>query len=394
MRRLSLSQARRIALEAQGLAKPRPSGSIDIRHMRKVFRSVGVVQLDSVNVAVRTHYMPFFSRLGPYRQGSLEDLAYGRNEVFEYFGHMASLQPVEQLPLFRWRMSSQRPWGRVQEIMQKEPGYLDSVLDEVRRRGMVTPADLDDPGERTGPWWGHGKGKTALDWHFANGRVGVRRDANFRLSYDLLERVLPPEWVATNGLEAPDAHRQLMTLAARSLGVATAEDLGDYYRLRPAHFRPAVEALVAAGDLEEVEVQGWSKPAYLSPHASLPRSATATTLISPFDSLIWFRDRTERLFAFDYRIEIYVPQPQRKYGYYVYPFLMGENLVARVDLKADRKAGVLNAQGAFLEPGAQAGTTAEALAVELSLFARWLGLSDVKVGRRGNLATALRRAMS
>ena len=361
--------------------------------MRSVFASVGVVQLDSVNVAVRAHYMPFFSRLGPYRTGLLEELAYERTEVFEYWGHMASLQPVDHFPLFRWRMDQDKPRYRAAELMEDEPGYLEAVLEEVRTRGVTTASDLADSGERTGPWWGHGKGRTALEWHHANGKLGARRDANFRLNYDLLERVLPAEVLGRAAPDGPDAHRQLMVLAARSLGVATAEDLGDYYRLRPPEFRPAVQALVGAGALEEVEVEGWDKPGFVSPGVTLPRQANAAALISPFDSLVWYRERTQRLFNFDYRIEIYVPEPKRKYGYYVYPFLMGEELVARVDIKADRKAGALIAKAVYLEPGASAKRTAPALAAELLLMAQWLGMGEVKVGRRGNLAAEVRNAL-
>ena len=390
MRRLSLSQARRVALHAQGLGKPRSNGKVDIRHMRSVFDSVGVVQLDSVNVAVRAHYMPFFSRLGPYRTGLLEELAYQRNELFEYWGHMASLQPIDHLPLLRWRMDLDRTGYRAGELMENEPGYLEAVLEEVRERGITTAADLEDPGERTGPWWGHGKGKTALEWHHANGKLGARRDANFRLSYDLLERIIPANALRRAAPEGPDAHRQLMMLAAQSLGVATVDDLGDYYRLRPAEFRPAVQALVDEKRLEEVEVEGWDKLAYLVPGTRVPRQASATALVSPFDSLIWYRERTERLFTFEYRIEIYVPEPKRKYGYYVYPFLMGEDLVARVDIKADRKAGALLAKGVYLEPGADPTRTAKALAAELNLMAEWLGMDEVKVGRRGNLAAKVK----
>lgn len=390
---LSAAEARRAVLAAQGFAKTRPKGRIDIRHLRRVMRQVGVIQLDSVNVTVRAHYMPFFSRLGSYPRELLDDMAYRRRELFEYWAHVASLVPTRDYSLYRHRMDGFQAWGRVREVMREHPGYVEAVYDEVSRRGPSTAADLADPGSRSGPWWGMAKGTTALEYLFIKGRLAVADRVNFNRVFDLTERVLPPEVMAADAVPVEDAHRRKLMIAARSMGVATLADLADYFRLRVPEARPRVAELVDTGELTEVTVEGWDQRAYMKPGTSIPRRSGASALISPFDSLIWFRPRTERLFDFHYRIEIYVPQPQRQYGYYVYPFLMGDRIAGRVDLKADRKAGLLLAQGAWSEDGANPERVASEMARELKAMASWLELDAVKVGRRGDLATALRRAL-
>ena len=272
--------------------------------------------------------------------------------------------------------------------------YVEAVYREIAGQGPLAVSDLPDPGRnRNRPWWGRSDGKLALEWLFATGRLAASRRANFVRVYDLVERVIPAHLVSAPVPREQDARRELLRLAGRALGVGTLADLADYYRIRTPQARPRVRELVEEGELAEVRVEGWSQPGYLHREARFPRQAGACALLSPFDSLIWFRDRTERLFDFRYRIEIYVPAPQRQYGYYVFPFLTGERMAGRVDLKADRAAGVLIARGAYLEAGCEAGEVAAGLGVQLESMAVWLGLSEVIVERRGNLARPLRRAV-
>ncbi len=392
MRSLTLPQARRIALAAQGLAEPRPEGRVDVRHFRQVMGRLHAIQLDSVIVAVRAHYMPFFSRLGAYDRDRLDGWINGP-EVFEYWGHEASFMPTVDFPLLRYRMKAMEPWGRALKLLKDDPAYIDSIYREVRRKGPLTVSDLENPGSRTGPWWGYHNGKTALEWLNAAGRITTRgRDHAFKCIYDLSSRAIPSA-ARQQRLGRAAAQRRLLVKAAQAHGVGTVADLADYYRIRVPEARPLLKKLAAAGDLNEVTVEGWKDQAYLHPDAVLPRRTTGARLLSPFDSLIWMRPRVSRLFGFDYRIEIYVPQPQRKYGYYVYPFLLNGELVARVDLKADRKAGLLRVPGAFLEPDRPGNRVAFELAKELKLMAGWLSLDGVAVGRRGNLAADLGRRL-
>jgi uncharacterized protein len=390
MRALTSSQARRIALAAQGFADPRPPGRVDVRHLRRVLRRVQLLQIDSVNVLVRSHYLPLFSRLGPYPDGLLDDLAYRRREVFEYWGHAASLVPVEQHRLLRHRMRRCATPGREEAALAAaEPGYVDAVEAEIAARGPLQASELSDPGDRGGPWWGWAKGKIACEWLFGQGRLAVAERRGFARVYDLAERVLPPEVLAAPTPSEEEADRALLLLAARAQGVATAADLADYYRLPPGRIRRRLDDLVHEGLLERVEVEGWGEVAYLHPDARLPRRVDATALVSPFDSLVWRRERIERLFGFHYRLELYVPAPRRVHGYYVLPFLHGETLAGRVDLKADRAAGVLRVPAAWREPGADPAGTARALASELQRMARWLGLTGVVIDGGGDLADPL-----
>ena len=390
---LSNREARSIALAAQGFADRPPAGRVDSRHFDRLFDRVKVVQLDSVNVAVRTHYMPAFSRLGPYPRERFDAYAYGRRRLFEAWGHVASLLPVEHYPLLRHRMEDARSRS-IRSFGQERRAYVEEICREVSERGPLAVSDLRDQGRnRSRPWWGRSDGKLALEWLFATGRLAASRRGNFTRVYDLAERVIPPQVLAAPAPETRDAQRELLRLAARAHGIGDAADLADYYRIRMPQARPLLQELVEEGELLEATVEGWSRPAYLHRDARTPRRIDANAMLSPFDSLIWFRERTERLFGFRYRIEIYVPEPERQYGYYVFPFLTGDTLAARVDLKADRSSGALLVRGAYLEEDCEAGAVAGELATDLEAMVAWLELDEVIVGRRGNLASPLRRAV-
>ena len=408
---LSPKQARRLAIAAQGLARPRPTGRVDARHLRRAIDDVGLLQLDSVNVFCRSHYMPVFSRLGPYPRAALDRLAWhadggakparaGSRDLIEYWGHEASLLPVELQPLLRWRMAraDALAWKGVARVAVEQPRLLEFVLDVVRERGPIRASELAAKGRRREPreMWSWSEEKTALEYLFYAGRVCAARRVNFERLYDLPERVLPPPVLEAPTPSQEEAQRQLILIAARRLGVATEADLGDYFRLPRAESKTRVAELAEDGGLVPVRVEGWRRPAYLSTErpAGLRRAASARALLTPFDSLVWARERTERLFDFRYRIEIYTPAPKRVYGYYVLPFLLGDRLVARVDLKSDRQAGILRVRGAFAEPHAQPGHVAAELADELRLLSQWLGLGSVSVARKGDLAAALRGALS
>jgi uncharacterized protein len=393
---LSAAEARRIALAAQGFTDPRPAGRVDARHLRRVLDRVGLLQIDSVNVLVRSHYLPVFARLGPYPRDLLDGMAWGpRRELFEYWGHEASLLPLRLQPFLRWRMARARSsaWGRMVRISEENPGLVDNVRALVAERGPIGAGATDvDRSTRPGTMWNWHDGKVALEWLFFTGEVTTAARPNFERLYDLTERVIPADVLAAPTPPPDEAHRELMRVAARAQGVATETDLRDYFRFRPADSRAAVAGLVEAGELLPVTVEGWRQPAYLWPEARLPRRVAARALLSPFDSLIWERQRAERLFGLRYRIEIYTPAAKRVYGYYVLPFLLGERMVARVDLKSDRTAGVLRVQAAHLEDGVPAGEVAEELAAKLSSLAGWLGLGGVAVSARGDLAPQLSAA--
>jgi uncharacterized protein YcaQ len=396
---LSLAQARRVALAAQGFADPPPAGVPTRRHLRRVLDRVGLIQMDSVNVLQRAHYQPLYSRLGPYPTALLDSAAYRRpRELFEYWGHEASLVPVGLHPALRWRMARARDdaWGGMRRIAREQPGLVAWVRDEVAARGPLTAAEIEhDAPRQTGNWgWNWSAVKQALEFLFWAGEVtAAERTPSFARRYDLPERVLPPDVLAAPTPTDAEAFRVLVGVAARSLGVAAEPELRDYFRLPAAAARRAVAELVEAGELIPVTVRGWRQPAYLHATARLPRRVRANTLVSPFDPLVWERGRTARLFDFAYRIEIYVPAPQRVYGYYVLPFLQGERFTARVDLKADRKAGVLLVPAVWAEPGTDPGETAPALAAELYRLAGWLGLDAVAPPAGGDLAVALAGAL-
>ena len=397
MDRLSIDEARRMALAAQGFTEKRPSGKVGRGHLQKVVDRLGVIQLDSVNVAVRSHYMPFFSRLGAYPIAELDTLAWATHHLFEYWGHQASLLPVEQHPLHRWKMAQHRHdrqsrW--LTALEQKHPGYVDAVLEEVRERGPLAAGELTDPGKKTGPWWGYSKGKQTLEYLFWTGQVTANRRASFERVYDVPERAIPADVLAAPTPGEQEARKALLEISAQALAVGTIGDLTNYFMLNIPKSRSAIDELVEEGVLVRVAVDGWKQTTYRHRDARLPRKVEATALLTPFDNLVWRRERDEQLFDFHYRIEIYTPAPKRVYGYYVLPFLHGDRIVARVDVKADRKAKTLVVPGAFAEPGVDLGEVAEALAGELTLMARWLSLDRVTVGRKGDLSTPTRRALS
>ncbi|HVS68215.1 MAG TPA: winged helix-turn-helix domain-containing protein [Mycobacteriales bacterium] len=396
---LSPAQARRLAVAAQGLgghgpSRGRPVATADRRHLRRVLQHTALFQIDSVNVLARAHYLPAYSRLGRYDRDLLDDMAFRHRELFEYWGHEAALLPVDLHPLLRWRMKRAEAkigtWSGVARLAQERPGYIEEVYADVVARGPVSAGEVaDDTARSTENWgWNWSPAKTALEYLFWCGRITTAARRNFERSYDLPERVLPRRVL---DLPTPDdaaAHRELLMIAAWCHGIGTVSDLADYFRLKNPEARPRIAELVEDGRLTEVAVEGWRHPAYVVAGTKIPRKVSGSALLVPFDPLIWERDRTERLFGFRYRIEIYVPQHKRTHGYYVLPFLLDDRLVARVDLKSDRAVGVLRVQGAWAEPDAP-DHTAHALAEELRLLAEWLGLSGVVVAKKGDLSGPL-----
>jgi uncharacterized protein YcaQ len=388
--------ARRIALSAQGFGRTPPAAP-GRKHVRDLVRKLGVVQIDSVNVVTRTHYLPAFSRLGDYPREALETEAWGaRRSLFEYWGHEASLLPLEQQPLLRWRMARAEAgemWGGLARFGRERRAYIDGVLAEIERRGPVTGADFNDAPRGAPGWWSWSDGKRALEWLFWAGLITTKTRRGFERVYDLTERALPARIVDLPTPDEADAQRELVRIAARTLGVATAADLRDYFRLPLADAKARIAELVEAGELTPVSVKGWRQAAYLAPGTRTPRKVAAAALLSPFDNLIWTRDRTERLFGTRVRLEIYTPAHKRTHGYYVLPFLKDEAITARVDLKSDRQAGVLRVQAAWREPDA-AGDTPGRLAGELQGMAAWLGLGGVEVAGKGDLAKTLKAALA
>ena len=383
MERLSAAQARRIALGAQGFGRPRPERPVDAGHLGRTLDRLALHQIDSVNVLVRAHYLPAFSRLGPYDRALIDRAAWGRKSqrrLFEYWAHEASLLPVEHYPLFRWRMAraerGEAGYAGLRCFAREDRAAAEAVLARIVAEGPLSASAFEN-GRGQGGWWGWGDTKRALEWLFWAGLIttATRRNS-FERVYDLPERVLPPAVLALPTPPEDEAHRALLDIAARALGVATAGDLRDYFRLGPDEARAGIAALVDLGRLRPVEVEGWARPAYLQAEAIVPRRIHARALLAPFDPLVWERARTERIFGFRYRIEIYVPAGKRQHGYYVLPFLLGENLVARVDLKADRATGRLIVRGIHKEPFAPSGAD-EALTEELDAMAKWLGLGEV-----------------
>jgi len=400
------SAARRAALAAQGFADPPPSGPVTRRHLARVLGRVRLLQLDSVNVAVRAHYMPLFSRLGPYDRALVDDAAWSHSTrrprlLVEAWAHEASLLPVEEWPLISAGAVRDRWWRSYQPLIDSHPGLVDDVLAAVKELGPIGAGALEEaleaptrPRPSGASWWERSDVKRICEFLFGTGALTTGARRHFERLYDLPERVLPPAVLAAPQPTAEAAARALVLHSASALGVATEPELRDYYRLAPKRSQAAVAELVEAGELEPVQVRGWERPAYRLPGARVPRRITGRALLCPFDPLVWERARAERMFGFRYRIEIYVPEPKRQYGYYVFPFLLDGDLVARVDLKADRKAGVLRVPGAFAEPHADLPRATAELAEELQSMAEWLGLDGVAVGERGDLAAPLRQRVS
>ncbi|MFM2070821.1 MAG: hypothetical protein RLZZ623_1084 [Actinomycetota bacterium] len=354
---------------------------------------MGIIQIDSVNVLVRSQELPLFARLGPHPRTLIGD-ATANGELFEYWAHEASHVPTSQYHLWRWHMEGEHKWGRYFTLRERRPGFIDEVYDRVAIDGPIAAGDLAERVGKKGTWWDWDDGKIALEHLFWVGRLtATRRTNDFARMYDITERVIPADVLARPAPPEREARKELLVLAAQHHGVGTFEDLTDYHRQRNPPCRPLLDELVEDGRLIQVQVEGWDRPAFVHPEAKRPRSVRAQALLSPFDPLVWRRDRTERLFGFRYRIEIYVPQPKRQYGYYVLPFLLGDQLVARVDLKADRQRGVLMVQGAFAELGVPIDEVVGALADELHSMASWLGLAEVEIGSRGDLVSPLRSAV-
>jgi uncharacterized protein YcaQ len=431
---ITIDHARRIALAAQGFDTPRPAGRIDRRRISALVERLGVLQLDSVNVLCRSHYLPLFARLGPYSRALLDEMCWGnRRALFEYWGHQASLLPLSTYPLHRWRMTAAErwdwsawspnglppkdwsltldpalglaPWALISgmtRIAKESPGLVDEVLDLVRRDGPVAAGDVDpavvprgngnDYG--TGRMWNWKNAKIALEWLFYRGTVTSAARRRFERLYDLTERVLPAAILAAPAPSQADAQRALVRIAARALGVATDKEIRQYLHLPADHANRRITELVDSGELTRVRIAGSTQAMYLWTEAKAPARVYARALLSPFDSLIWDRNRTLRLFGFHYRISIYTPEAQRVHGYYVLPFLLGDRLVARVDVRADRKASALMVPTVHREPDApQASEVAAELADELKLMAAWLELDSVVVGDRGDLAPDLATAV-
>ena len=379
---ISAVQARRLALAAQGFAGAAP------RTIRAVFDRVGVVQIDSVNVLVRSHYLPLFSRLGSYDMALLEKMAYGgkKRVIFEYWAHEASLVPVDLQPLLRWRMAQaerlEAGWTHVIEIARTRRPFVNAVLKEIEERGALSAGELGGGSKGTGSWWGWSDAKRALEWLFWAGKITTAYRRGFERVYDLPERVLPAAVLAVHTPQREDAQRELLRIAARAYGVATERDLRDYFRLSVADAKARITELVDAGELAPAGVEGWAQAAYLWRDAKIPRTVEACALLSPFDSLIWERSRTERLFDFSYRLALYTPAHKRTHGYYVLPFLYGDRLVARVDLRSSRADRTLDALAIHYEPGMKQRDVTVALREELARMATWLGHERVRYGAK------------
>jgi uncharacterized protein YcaQ len=410
---LSLPEARRLAVASQGFG-PRPA-TPSLGHLRKLATRLHAFQIDSVNVLARAHYVPAFARLGPYPMKALDSLAYGKRELFEYWGHAACLLPISLFPLLRYRMD--RHTDQTQAYMRSKRGaYMARVYAEVVERGPITAAELSSPGKRSGSWWNWGAGKAAIEHLYDSGLVSIAGRRGFERLYDLTERVIPKAALDAPAPPREEAMKQLLCRGAKACGVGTFDDIVEYFhidgwrdRLPPGPWwagpkglaggraKPIAKRLLAElveeGRLLPARVRGWKDPAYVHPGARVPRAIDARGIVTPFDSLVWDRARLGRLFGMKYTLEMYVPAPRRVYGYYVCPFLLGDTLVARCDLKADRDRKVLMVRSAFLEPGQDARRVLRGLAGELRHLQSWLEMDRIEVAERGDLAARLRRSL-
>ncbi|NUT75548.1 winged helix-turn-helix domain-containing protein [Pseudomonas sp. C1C7] len=398
---LSLKQARRLALAAQGFNGRQPPATIKAAQLNRLIERLGILQIDSVNAVVRSHYLPLFSRLGHYPSELLDQAAWSqgrRRTLFEYWGHEASLMPLSLYPMMRWRMQratrGEDIYQQLARFGREQQDTIRRVLACVEQQGALGAGSLSTRQERAGPWWDWSAEKHALEWLFAAGEVTVAGRRGFERLYDLPERVIPSAILTQPMLDEAEAQRGLLLHAATALGVGTEKDLRDYFRLNPADSRPRLAELVEAGELLLCEVQGWRQPAYCLPDARPPRKVEASALLSPFDSLVWERSRTERLFDFRYRLEIYTPQHKRVYGYYVLPFLHHERIAARVDLRAERAAGQLAVHAVHEEEQGLDDEGMRALAVNLRRMADWLGLERVQLNCPRASAIRLRAALA
>lgn len=396
---LSLKQVRRLALAAQGFSGRQPPAIIKASHVARLIQRLGVLQIDSVNALVRSHYLPLYSRLGNYAPTLLDQAAWseGRHRtLFEYWGHEASLLPVELYPLMRWRMQrAARGEGIYQQMARfgrEQQTVIAQVLQMVRERGALGAGSISTRQERAGPWWDWSAEKHALEWLFAAGEVTVAGRRGFERLYDLPERVLPSAVLDHPELAEADAQRGLLLHAVKALGVGTEKDIRDYFRQDPAPAKVAIAELLEAGAIQVVQVESWKQPAYALPELKIPRMVEASALLSPFDSLIWERARTERLFDFRYRLEIYTPQAKRVYGYYVLPFLYNEHIAARIDLRAERAPGRLAVHAVHEEEKGLDEEGMHALAINLRRLADWLGLPQIQINCQRASAARLRVA--
>ncbi len=399
MPELSADEARWIAIEAQGLSRNRLTARVTRPRLLKVITALGTLQLDTVNVFERAQFLVLFARLGPYGVNRFHDMNGPEGDLFEYWGHAASLLPMADQPLLRWRMAALHPYGggekytaHLEAWSKEHKDYVNAVLKEVSERGGLTASELEDPRRQNGEWWGRRSfGRQALEWLFLKGDVVGWRRPNFERVYDLPERVIPADILAAPTLTRDEAQRRLLLIAGRALGVGTAGDFADYFRIKLADARPRLYELVEAGALSPVRVQGWRDDAFLF-QGLRPRRPTRedAALLTPFDSLIWERARTRRLFDFDYKIEIYTPPPKRKFGYYVLPMLLGDRLVGRFDLKADRKASSLLVLASHSEAGVDKAKVARAAVDELQRLRDWLRLDRIVIEQRGDLAQDVR----
>ncbi len=398
--RISLKSARRLALTAQGFsgAQQVPGKATRWQALSKVIDKLNLLQIDSVNVLSRSHYLPLFSRLGNYDKAVLDKhtLAAKNRRCFEYWAHEASILPYRYQPLLRWRMDDARNgtgiYKGLVDFAAEKPDVIARTLDRVRAEGPLRPRDFGQPAVRSGEWWGWNDNKTALEYLFWTGDVTTARRDGFERLYDVPERVLPDDTHSAPTPDRADAIRELARHSARALGISTETDIRDYFRLPLADARQAVAELIESGDLRTVEVKGWNKPGYIWHQAKSARSFERATLLSPFDPLVWNRERAERLFDFRYRIEIYTPAPKRQFGYYVLPVLIGERLSGRLCMKADRQAGTLRVNAAWHEDGVDPDAASEAIAPALHDMSRWLDLESVEIAGSGNMASSLNSA--
>tara|TARA_B110000014_G_scaffold3055_1_gene2379 strand:+ start:2831 stop:4051 length:1221 start_codon:yes stop_codon:yes gene_type:complete len=387
--------AKRIAIAAQGFHRPRPMGKVDIRHFRRVFGDVGLVQLDSVQAICRSHYLVFFSRLGKYDQLKLDNWIWHSGEIFESWVHEASILPVGLEPFVRWKKNRARKgetWKGLYELANSQEKYVDDVMRQVSSApSAIRASELTEPRNRSGSWWsGRSDGQKTLDWLFRIGQVAVKRDTKFSRSYVPFDSVIPNE---ISGFPDPlesDSIDELILTAARCNGISTVSDIADYFRMKPILVREALPFLLEQNKLLPVSVEGWDEKAYLHPSVPKPAKIESRALLSPFDSLVWCRPRLERLFHFKYRLEIYVPKEERKYGYYVLPFLLNENLVARVDIKTVRTEGKLLVKGIYLENGTDPEMVISELSKELIELSDFLDLPEVSIAGRSKSAMLLR----
>ena len=382
---LSIADARRIALAAQGFDTARPKTKATQRHVDALISRLGVIQIDSVNVLVRSQELPLFARLGNHDRNAIPK-ATEAQKLFEYWGHEAAHLPVDLHPLFRWKMNAARTgkvthWG-LTSFYEENKAFVKRTLKHVTTNGPTTSRELSTRTEKKGTWWDWDEAKVALEYLFLTGQLMSRgRGSDFARIYDTPERVLPQRVFDAATPSERDARKQLLARSAIAQGVATASDLADYYRQKPAAVKPLIAELVEEGELRAVAVDGWTEKAFVHRDAKLPKQLHATALLSPFDSLVWCRPRNERLFNFHYRIEIYTPKEKRKFGYYVLPFMMDGEMVGRVDLKADRASGVLQAHSVHTEKGVKRSSINDVLNTELRAMASWLQLDRVQIGR-------------